>query len=200
MELKQDFLKQFSKPTGNFGRFVGWLMSFKNKGRAVWTYENLRLKPTDIILEIGYGPGSTFKKAADNLTTGLIAGIDHSEIMFDQAMKRNKNHIYSEKAKLECGTVWDLKYPDNYFDTIFGSNVHFFWKNPVDEFKKLVLLLKPNGRLVMVFQPRWAKTEEEVKKVAEKTKRQYEEAGLKNVEIDYKKMKPVTCIYIGGQK
>lgn len=200
MELKKNFLKQFGKPTGKVGSFVGWLMSFKNKDRALWTFENIKLKPTDILLEVGYGPGSTFKKVSDSLTTGFIAGIDHSEVMLNQASKRNKKHIDKNKAILECGTVWDLKYPENYFDTIFGSNVHFFWENPINEFKKLVSLLKPNGRLVMVFQPRWTKSEEEVKQVAEKTKKQYEDAGLKNIEYDFKKMKPVTCICISGQK
>jgi hypothetical protein len=130
MGLKRTLFKQFSKPTGNLGRFVGWLMSFKNKDRSDWTYENLKLKPTDILLEVGYGPGVTIKKVADHLTTGFIAGIDHSEIMLDQASRKNRKHIESKKVKLECGTVWDLKYPENYFDTVFGSNVHFFWKNP----------------------------------------------------------------------
>lgn len=67
MGLKQSFLKQFSKPTGNLGRFVGWLMSFKNKSRADWAFENLRLKPTDMVLEVGYGSGSILK-VAKNLT------------------------------------------------------------------------------------------------------------------------------------
>lgn len=200
MGLKEEIIKQFGKPTGNFGRFVGWLMSFKNNSRVKWTFEKLQLRTGDTLLEIGYGPGITLRKVADNLTSGFIAGIDHSEIMFKQASGRNRNHIENAKAKLECGTIWDLKYPEKYFDIIYGSNVHFFWKNPVDEFKKLVSLLKPNGRLVMVFQPRWTKTEEEVRQVAEKTKMQYEDVGLKNIEIDFKKMKPVTCIYISGQK
>ena len=52
----------------------------------------------------------------------------------------------------------------------------------------------------MVFQPRWTKSEEEVKQVAENTKKQYEDTGLKNIEYEFKKMKPVTCIYISGQK
>ena len=32
------------------------------------------------------------------------------------------------------------------------------------------------------------------------TKAQYEEAGLIDINIDFKKMSPVTCIYISGQK
>ena len=77
MGIKKDFLKQFAKPTGNYGKFIGWLMSFKNKERADWTFENLKLNPADFLLEVGYGPGTTLKRVADQLTTGFIAGIDH---------------------------------------------------------------------------------------------------------------------------
>jgi len=198
MGLQQVIIKQFGKPTGTIGRFVGWLLSFKNNDRVNWTFEKLRLRPNDTLLEIGYGPGVTLNKVADNLTLGFVAGIDHSEIMLGQASRRNKIHIEKGKAKLQCGTVWDLEYPENYFDTIYGSNVHFFWKNPAKEFKHLVPFLKPGGRLVMVFQPRLVKTE--IKEVANETKIQYEQAGLTNIEIDFKKMSPVTCIYISGQK
>ena len=198
MGLKQIIIKQFEKPTGVLGRFVGWLLSFKNNDRVNWTFEKLQLRPSDILLEVGYGSGVTLKKFADNLTSGFIAGIDHSDIMLEQASKRNKEQIEKGKIKLECGTVWDLKYPENHFDIIYGSNVHFFWKNPAKEFKQLVSFLKPGGRLVMVFQPQLAKTE--IREVANETKTQYEEAGLTNIEIDFKEMSPVTCIYINGQK
>jgi ubiquinone/menaquinone biosynthesis C-methylase UbiE len=198
MGLKQIIIKQFGKPTGTLGRFVEWLLSFKNNDRVKWTFEKLQLRPSDTLLEVGYGPGVTLKKVADTLTSGFIAGIDHSEIMVSQASRRNKMHIEKGKAKLECGTVWDLKYPENHFDIIYGSNVHFFWENPIKEFKQLVSFLKPGGRLVMVFQPRLAKTE--IKEVANEAKTQYEQAGLTNIEVDFKKMNPVTCIYISGQK
>lgn len=202
MGLKDNFKKQFGKPTGNIGRIAGWIMSVKNIGRSRWTFEKvkLNLKPMDNILEIGYGPGVTFKGIADKLPVGFITGIDHSAIMLEQATKRNRKHIANKKAELKCGTVWDLNYPENYFDIIFGSNIHFFWGNPINEFQKLNSFLKPGGKLVMVFQPRWAKSEEQVRQIAEKTKNQFEEAGFQNIEIDYKPMKPVTCIYIGGQK
>ncbi len=200
MEIKQIIINQFRKPTGRFGQLVGWLMSLKNKERVDWTFEKLQLRPNHILLEIGFGPGVAIAKVASNLTSGFIAGIDHSETMLEQASRRNKKHIEKGKVKLEWGTVWDLNYPDNYFDTIYASNVHFFWENPAKEFKQLVALLKPYGRLVMVFQPRWTKTEDEVRAVAGKTKKQYEEVGLTNIEIDFKAMNPVTCVYISGQK
>ena len=95
MGLKQKLSKQFGKPDGNLGRFVGWLMSVKNRDRANWTVEKLNFNPTDYILEIGYGSGATFKVVADQLTSGFIAGIDHSPVMLEQATKMNRGNIAS---------------------------------------------------------------------------------------------------------
>ena len=78
--------------------------------------------------------------------------------------------------------------------------MHFFRENPVNEFTRLKTLIKPGRRLVMVFQSRWTKSEEEVKEVAEITKKQYEEADLTNIEVYLKKMSPATCICISGIK
>lgn len=198
MSLKESIIKQFGKPAGFIGRIVGWSTSLKNNDRVSWTIEKLQARPRDTLLEIGYGPGVTLKKIADRLTSGSIAGIDHSDIMFEQASKRNRKHVENGKVKLECGTVWDLKYPKNHFDIIYGSNVHFFWEKPAREFAHLVAFLKPGGRLVMVFQPRLAKTG--ISEVADETKAQYQEAGLTNIEIDFKAMSPLPCIYISGRK
>lgn len=200
MKIKEKLNKQFQKPTGKLGRIVGLAMAIKNKDRANWTFKKLNFKPTDTILEVGYGSGIVIKKIANKLTSGKIYGVDFSEIMFSQASKRNKKHIENKKVKLELGTIWEPSFSDSSFEIIFGSNVHFFWDNPNKELGKLKSLLKPKGRLIFVFQPRWAKNETEIKEIAEKNKIEFEEIGLKNIEIEYKKMKPVTCIYISGQK
>lgn len=200
MKLKEKINRQFGNPNGFLGNLAGWAMTVKNLDRANWTFEKVNVKPSDHILEIGYGPGVTFKRIAGMLTDGFIAGIDHSELMLKQASSWNKRLLKAGKAELKLGTVGDLNYPENSFDTIFGSNVHFFWDNPVNEFRKLISILKPGGRIVMVFQPRWAKSEDQIKLIAEETKKQFEEAGFRNVEIEFKQMKPVTCIYVGGFK
>ena len=198
--MNQIIYRQFGKPSGSLGRLAGWIMSFNNQERSQWTLEKLNVNPGDRLLEIGYGSGATLQKVAQKLTTGLIAGIDHSQVMFEQASARNAGAIKAGKIKLQCGTVWDLEYRDNYFDIAFGSNVHFFWENPVVEFGQLRKLVKPGGRVVMVFQPRLAKSEEEVHGIAVQTRNIYQKAGFGNIEIDFKKMKPLTCICISGMK
>lgn len=200
MGLRESLFKQFGKPSGLIGEFVGWIMSYNNKERAYWTVEKLECQPSDYLLEIGYGPGVAIRLIAERLTTGFIAGIDHSPVMWEQASIRNHKYIERSRVKLECGTIWDLNYPDNYFDIVYGSNVHFFWEEPVKEFQQLYRLLKPAGKLVMVFQPRWTRSLQEIQRVADLTRKQFEQAGLRNVSIDYKPMRPMACLYVGGHK
>lgn len=200
MNIKKAVFKQFGKPTGVLGKFAGHYMALNNLKRSNWTIEKLNFKPTDTILEIGYGPGVTLKKIAEKLTTGYISGIDHSSIMMQQAIKRNKENIKNNKVDLRCGTINETNYPKEYFDIIYGSNVHFFWNEPVEEFKRLNNFLKDSGRLIFVFQPRYLKSNEKIKSDAERTRAQFLEAGFKNIEIDFKEMEPIDCIFISGQK
>ena len=198
--MKESIFKQFEKPTGLRGRLAGHFMALNNIKRSDWTIDKLNFKPTDKILEIGYGPGITLKMIAEQLTTGSITGIDHSEVMCRQAIKRNEENIKNNKAEIMCGTVHEFNYPENHFDIIFGSNVHFFWKEPVKEFKILYKLLNDNGRLVFVFQPRYLKSNNDIALESGKTKSQFMEADFKNIEIEVKHMKPIDCIYIRGNK
>ena len=120
--------------------------------------------------------------------------------MFKMATRKNNQFITGKKVELHFGTIDNLKYSASSFDIIYESNVHFFWKNPSKEFSKLLNFIKPGGKLVIKFQPRWVKGDEELKKVTEITKRDFENAGFKNIMNDFKDMKPITCIFIAGYK
>jgi SAM-dependent methyltransferase len=188
--------QQFGKPSGIVGRLIGWLMAVSNKELSAWTVEKINARGTDRILEVGYGPGVALSQVADQLTMGMIAGVDHSETMYRMAQKRNFRHITRKKAFLRCGTIDDLGYPRMYFDTIYGANVHFFWKHPVKEFTKLRRLLKADGKLLIIFQPRWSKTAGEIREMANTCRVQLEQAGFSSVKVELKRAKPVTMISV----
>jgi SAM-dependent methyltransferase len=188
--------RQFGKPSGIPGRLVGWLRAVSNKKLSDWTVEKVNAQGTDRILEVGYGPGVALEQVADKLSTGMIAGVDYSDIMYRMGQKRNYRHIVGKKAVLRCGTIDDLGYPRMYFNTIYGANVHFFWKDPVKEFSKLRRLLRAEGKLLMVFQPRWAKTAGEIREIANACRLQLEQAGFLSVEIELRRAKPVTMVSI----
>lgn len=190
----------FRRPAGHIGKLAGYLMSAKNKQRSDWTVEQLNIQPYQHILEVGYGPGNTLQEVARKLKIGFLAGIDHSLVMYQQAYRRNKRFIEQQLLQLHIGDLSELSYPPHYFHTIYATNVHFFWKEPQLEFMRLSNLLKNRGKLVMVFQPRWATHEEAVQQAAEKIREDYIEAGLSDVCIEYRDMYPVTCIAATGFK
>jgi SAM-dependent methyltransferase len=190
----------FRQPAGNIGKLAGCLMSAKSKQRSDWTVEKLNIQPYQHILEVGYGPGNTLQEVARKLKVGFLAGIDHSITMYRQAYKKNKRFIEQQLLQLHIGDLNELPYPPHYFHTVYGSNVHFFWKEPELEFIRLSNLLRSGGKLVMVFQPRWADKDEPIREAAEKIEKEYRDAGLRDVRIEYRDMHPVTCIAATGFK
>jgi SAM-dependent methyltransferase len=194
------FKKQFRQPSGYSGQLAGCLMDLENRQRSDWTVDQLEVQPYQQILEIGYGTGRTLQEVARRLKIGLLAGIDHSTVMYHQAFRRNRKLIQDQLLQLHIGGIPDLSYPGYYFHSIYGSNVHFFWKEPQYEFMQLAKLLKCGGKLLMVFQPRGAGKDSEIEESADLVKWQYQEAGLQHVRIEYKDMHPVTCISAIGYK
>jgi trans-aconitate methyltransferase len=190
----------FRQPEGTIGKIAGCLMSLKNKQRSDWTVSQLDIRPYQHILEVGYGPGNTLQQVARTLKIGFLAGIDHSYAMYQQAYRRNRIFIEQQLLQLHIGELNELSYPSHYFHTIYGSNAHFFWQDPVSEYIRLSSMLKSGGKLVMVFQPRRARKEEAIRLAAEKTRKDYEEAGLSNIQIEYRDMYPVTCIAVTSFK
>lgn len=200
MELKAALSQQFGNPSGTLGSFVGWTMALKNRERNNWAIEKMKIRPDDKILEIGFGPGYALKLISGILVNGSVVGVDRSDVMYNQAFKRNAKGIQNKKVELLQGGAWDVMYPDNSFDKIFASNVHFFWEEPEEELERLKTLLRTGGKLCLIFQPRWAKSEEHVKQIAEDTKLKMINAGFRINELAFKKMSPVTCIYLCGIK
>ena len=47
----------------------------------------LEVRPDDRVLEIGFGPGKQIQLPARRATAGLVAGVDLSEVMVEQATK-----------------------------------------------------------------------------------------------------------------
>ena len=194
----KNFYRQFGNPQGLTGEFVGYLLAIKNQKRTDWVISLMNIKPTDEILEIGYGPGIAIEKISQRLISGSITGIDVSEVMQKQAVKRNFAEVKKGKVRLLKGSVDDLNENER-FNKIFGINVHLFWKKPVDEINKLKMYLKQNGEITLALQPRYAKSETAVIREAEKTKNYFQEAGMAITKFKFKTMNPVAAFYVSAK-
>ena len=71
MGLTNKLLKQYERPSGHIGKFVGWMMSVSNKERLKWMLEKMELSPNDRVLEIGYGTGDAIHAIAGQTDKGI---------------------------------------------------------------------------------------------------------------------------------
>ena len=147
---------QFGRPEGVWGSVAGRIMARtpSNNERIQWTLELLDIKPSDRILEIGFGPGVAIALASKLAPNGFVAGVDHSEVMVRQASKRNAQALREGRARLLLGSATTLPRFDAPFDKIFTINSIHFWSKPVDCLRQLRGMLKPGGLIAVTVQPR----------------------------------------------
>lgn len=190
----KNFNSQFAHPQGWVGRLVGTILAWKNRERNAWAISLLDIQPSDHVLEIGFGPGQAIQEVAKLTPAGFVAGIDLSDVMVSQASKRNAAAIRSGHLLLRQGAESPLPFEDDKFNKAFAVNSMQFWSNPIRGLEEIRRVLKPRGRVVITIQPMWAKTEQEVRSVAEKLEFQLKQVGLKQVRLETRRMKPITAV------
>ena len=199
MSLKQTIVTQFKQPHGPLGQLAGFIMANRpsNIERNEWTLELLALKPTDRLLEVGFGPGIAIENASKIITDGLIVGVDHSETMLYQARKRNATAIQRGTVKLYLGSVSALPSFDRPFDKICSANVAQFWHDPVAVFEKLRTLLTAGGVIATTYMPRnRGATNASAHEKAKEVMKQLKEAGFSSIRVEEKRMKPVSAVSV----
>jgi hypothetical protein len=74
-------VRQFGHPRGIAGRAAGWVMAHRgaNRQRNRWAVALLDVRPTDRVLEIGFGPGLAIAEFAERATQGQVYGVGRSE-------------------------------------------------------------------------------------------------------------------------
>ena len=149
-------VSQFHRPRGAGGRMAGWVMAHRgsNRQRSRWVVSLLDVRPTDRVLEIGFGPGLAIAELAGRATRGHVYGIDHSEVMTRQASKRNAAAIRDGRVDLVHTGVDRLPHFDGPLDAIVAVNTVGFWPDPAARLSELRGLLRPGGRIALASQPR----------------------------------------------
>ncbi len=140
---------QAGKPHGIIGKIMGRLMEKMNGTEVPATISRLHIEPNDHVLEIGFGPGKSFKAISKLLETGKIYGIDHSETMLQMAKKNNTKLIEEGKLNLRLGSVEELDFAAASIDKVLTINCIYFWKDAVGSLKKIHTILAENGVLAI---------------------------------------------------
>jgi trans-aconitate methyltransferase len=201
MSLVEKVVAQFAQPTGLWGNIAGLIMAHRpsNLERNAWAISLLNLQPSDRVLEIGFGPGVAIQKMSEIVPHGVIWGIDHSEVMFRQASKRNQQAISAGRVRLALTSVSQLPAFDGPFDKILDVNGFQFWDKKIEVLRQLREQLRLGGIIALVHQPRnLGATEADAAEAGERFTRDLELAGFKDIKVERKLMKPVSTVYVQG--
>jgi ubiquinone/menaquinone biosynthesis C-methylase UbiE len=193
--------QQFGKPTGWLGWCIGQLMALKNRQRSEWVVSLLNVQPSDRVLEIGFGSGADIYRVAKLVPQGFVAGIDHSEVMVQQASQRNAIAIKAKRVELQCASASIIPYANETFDKIFSINVAHFWTNPVEVLSEIHRVLKPGGSIAIAIQPRIPNaTEATAQETGEFLVNALISAGFEQVRLETKSLQPVSVVCALGIK
>ncbi|XP_046328309.2 uncharacterized methyltransferase YdaC-like [Haliotis rufescens] len=150
--LRNIIAENFRRPQkGLVGNFVSKFVFDKNN---VYLEQNAarlsRIQPHHRVLEVGFGTGHGLQEAYEYVKdgTGMIYGIEYSELMLKKASRRMKQEIQHGKVDLCMGSVSQLPYNTDMFDSVFHCNSYYFWPDLKVASQELYRVMKPGSTMV----------------------------------------------------
>lgn len=147
--------------------------------RIAWAIGLCALGSRDRLLEVGCGRGHALDLAA---AVCDVVGIDRSAKAIAAARARHAEAIARGRVRLEALTLEDAveSYADA-FTCVLAVNVNAFWTAPRASFAAARRLLRPRGRLCLVYEP---PTAARARELAARLRGPATDAGFSGVHIE----------------
>ena len=144
--------RQLSRPEGFVGRVVARMMNRRNGRMNAFTVEQLNVRRSDRVLEIGFGGGVNLPVLITK--AGFLAGIDPSQQMVQQAEKRYADYIVHGRAAFHTGKVEELPFNGSLFAKVCTVNTIYFWTSLEAGLSEICRVLIPGGQAAIGFLPK----------------------------------------------
>ncbi len=145
--------RQARRPSGWPGKMLyGHLAARGHRPLTKWAMNFMDVQPTDRVLDIGCGGGMAIKLIAKIAVDGFVAGIDYSEDMVQQALRRTAAAVRAGRVDIRHGNVAALPYDDEFFDKVIAVETFYFWPDPVANLKEVYRVLRPGGRVALAME------------------------------------------------
>jgi trans-aconitate methyltransferase len=200
--LRTYLVRQFHRPSGPVGHVAGWVMATRssNVDRNRWAVEQLDVRPTDRVLEVGFGPGVAIEAFAARVTEGVVHGVDHSELMVRAARRRNARAVAAGRVVLTTAGVDEVDDGLRLLDLVLAVNNLGMWPDPPAQLRRLHALLRPGGRIAIGNQPRTAGADAETaRRAAEETAAMLTDAGFAGLDTRRLDLDPPFALVIGAR-
>jgi len=141
-------VSQCRRPWSPIGRGFTWLMNRTHAAVTRWGLGHVTVRAEDTILDVGCGGGQTVRTLAG--VGHKVYGVDYSEVSVAAARSKNADLIGAGRVEIRQASVSQLPFPDGTFDLVTAVETHFFWPDPVNDFKEVLRVLKPGGTLLVI--------------------------------------------------
>ena len=156
------------KPDGFWGKLMIRSMNKGHSELTDWALCHIKTKPGDYVLDVGCGGGKTVGKLSNMVGNGKVYGIDYSDLCIKKAEKLNHKNVICGKVKLQKATVSALPFDSDKFDLVTAVETYYFWPDKLNDLREIWRVLKPGGKIMLVFEmlkdkndpERWSKVEE----------------------------------------
>ena len=200
MSRKEGLFDQLKKPTGILGEIAGSVMAATNKEVNRWTIAQMEISPNERILEVGYGPGVALDTLLNVVTHGMVSGVDHSEVMENQARRRNKAAIREGRLNLQVGDVSSLPFEDDSFTKVLVVNAFEYWDDPIAALTEIRRVMAPSANIFIACHPRWFEENEEANAFADEIKAALGESNFHTIRVMRRKLEPILAFCVTGFK
>ena len=112
----------------------------------------LRLEREDWGLEVGFGGGDLLRSLLLG-TSGEVFGVDVSDALIARARRRFARDVRRGRLHLYRASVESLPLPPATVTKAVSVNSLYFWPDPAAALAELARVVRPGGRLVLVFEP-----------------------------------------------
>jgi SAM-dependent methyltransferase len=142
--------KQAAHAHGLLGRLIAFIMARETWAENERAIAALDPKPSDHVIDIGCGHGRSLGVLA--ACAASVVGADPSDLMAEIAVTRNRALVKAGRIKVTIASAADLPFAEGAFDKALCVHVIYFWKDLRTSFREIARVLKPGGRLVLVFR------------------------------------------------
>jgi arsenite methyltransferase len=146
--------RQFSHPRGVLGRLIMRMMNRRNARLNAFAVQQLAIRPTDRVLEIGFGGGLALPFLLEH--AAFTAGVDRSAEAVRRAEIQFAQLVAEGRAEFREGSVEALDYESASFTKVYTVNTIYFWTSLESGFKQISRVLSAHGKLVVGFYPKEA--------------------------------------------
>jgi ubiquinone/menaquinone biosynthesis C-methylase UbiE len=124
-------------------------MTVFNRRPVQLTVETLDPRPSENVLELGFGSGFGLALLSSRVGEGCVCGIDRSSEMVAQARRRNRTAIAAGRMNIIQGSFSHLAWRDSTFDAVLLANVIYFFDAAGTDMMEVHRVLRPGGRVAI---------------------------------------------------